>query len=139
MGLLDSLVGSVLGKALGGGQQNALVEGVMGLLSKGSGQGAGGMAGLVDMLKQKGLGNQVDSWVSTGQNQAVSGTQMQDAFGEQTIQALASKAGVSPEQASGGLAQLLPQLIDRLTPDGKMPAGGALDQGLALLKNKLLG
>jgi uncharacterized protein YidB (DUF937 family) len=141
MGLLDSLAGSVLGKVLGGGQQNALVEGVLGMLGKGDAQGGGtgGLAGLVDQLKQKGLGEHVASWVGTGQNMPVSADQVQHALGADTIQQLAAKAGVSPEQTSGGLAHLLPQLIDKLTPDGNVPAGGALEQGLAMLKGKLFG
>jgi uncharacterized protein YidB (DUF937 family) len=138
MGLLDSLAGAVLGKVLGGGQQNALVEGVLGMLGKGNTQ-TGGLAGLVDMFKQKGLGDQIGSWVSTGQNMPVSADQVQHALGGDAIQQLATKAGISPEQASGGLAHLLPQLIDQLTPDGNVPGGGALEQGLTALKGKLFG
>jgi uncharacterized protein YidB (DUF937 family) len=141
MGLLDSLAGSVLGKVLGGGQQNALVEGVLGMLGKGNAAtgGGGGLAGLVDLFKQKGLGDQVSSWVSTDQNMPVSADQVHHALGGDAIQQLAAKAGVSPEQASGGLAHLLPQLIDQLTPGGNVPAGGALEQGLSMLKGKLFG
>jgi|APDOM4702015191_1054821.scaffolds.fasta_scaffold46821_2 uncharacterized protein YidB (DUF937 family) len=141
MGLLDSLAGAVLGKVLGGGQQQALVEGVLGMLGKGGGQGgqAGGLAGLVDLFSQKGLGDQISSWVGTGQNLPVSANQIQHALGGDAIQQLAAKAGISPEQTSSGLAHFLPQLIDQLTPDGKMPAGGTLEQGLAALKGKLFG
>ena len=138
MGLLDSLAGAVLGKVLGGNQQQALVEGVLGMLGKGSANGAG-LAGLVDLFKQKGLGDQISSWVSTGQNLPVSGDQLSHALGGDTIGHLASKAGLSADQASSGLAHLLPQLIDRLTPDGNVPAAGSLEQSLAALKSKLFG
>lgn len=138
MGLLDSLAGAMLGKVLGGGQQQALVDGVLGMLGKGSGQ-AGGLSGLVDMFSKKGLGDQISSWVGTGQNLPVSADQMHHALGGDTIQQLAAKAGISPEQTSSGLAHLLPQLIDQLTPDGNVPASGALEQGLAALKGKLFG
>ncbi len=138
MGLLDSLAGAVLGKVLGGGQQQALVDGVLGLLGKGGAQ-TGGLSDLVDLFKQKGLGDQVSSWVSTGKNLPVSADQMQHALGSDLIAQLAAKVGVTPEQTSGGLAHLLPQLIDQLTPDGSLPAGGTLEQGLSALRTKLLG
>jgi uncharacterized protein YidB (DUF937 family) len=137
MGLLDGLLGSVLGKAMGGGQQgNMLMDMVTGLLSNPQ---SGGLTGLLDKFKAAGLGDQAASWVSTGQNMPVSGDQINNALGGDFIQQIAGKLGVDSSQASGGLAQLLPQLIDKLTPDGTVPQdSNQLEQGLAGLR-KLLG
>jgi uncharacterized protein YidB (DUF937 family) len=136
MGLLDGLLGSVLGKAMGGGQQNGLMEMAMGLLNNPQ---AGGLTGLLDKFKAAGLGDHAASWVGTGDNMPVSGDQIHNALGGDMMQQLASKLGVDASQASGGLAQLLPQLIDKLTPNGAVPQeGNQLEQGLAGLR-KLLG
>ena len=137
MGLLDGLLGSVVGKVMGGGQQgNALMDMAMGLLNNPQ---SGGLSGLLEKFKASGLGDQAASWVGTGENAPVSGDQMQTALGGDFINQIASKLGVDASQASGGLAQLLPTLIDKLTPNGAVPADGdQLAQGLAGLR-KLLG
>ncbi|MGH8511644.1 MAG: YidB family protein, partial [Gammaproteobacteria bacterium] len=67
-----------------------------------------------------------------------SGEQLQEALGEAKVQQVAQSVGISSQEASSGLAALLPQLIDNLTPDGKLPEGGLVDQALAALKNKLM-
>jgi uncharacterized protein YidB (DUF937 family) len=135
MGLLDGLVGQALGGLLGGGQQNALVNSVLGMLGN---QQGGGLAGLLGQLKQGGLEQHVSSWVGTGENMQVSGDQLAQALGAEQVANIAQQAGVEPHQASAGLAQLLPQLIDKLTPNGALPQGGELQAGLASLR-KLLG
>ena len=137
MGLLDGLLGSVLGKALGGGQQgNMLMELATGLLTNPQ---SGGLSGLLDKFKAAGLGDQAASWVSTGENIPVSGDQIHNALGGDFIQQIASKLDVDATQTSGSLAQLLPQLIDKLTPDGAVPQDtNQLEQGLAGFR-KLLG
>ncbi|MGH8521019.1 MAG: YidB family protein [Gammaproteobacteria bacterium] len=98
----------------------------------------GGLSGLVEGFRQKGLGDLVSSWIGTGENRAVSGEQLQEALGEAKVQQVAQSVGISSQEASSGLAALLPQLIDKLTPDGKLPEGGLVDQALAALKNKLM-
>ena len=100
---------------------------------------AGGLPALLQKLKDSGLGDQVSSWISSGENQTVSGNQIADALGAGNIEQIAQQAGLAPEHASAGLAQLLPQIIDKLTPDGQVPDDGLLAQGLNLLKGKLLG
>ena len=137
MGLLDGVLGSVLGKVMGGGQQgNALMDMAMGLLNNPQ---SGGLSGLLEKFKASGLGDQAASWVGTGENAPVSGDQIHNALGGDFINQIASKLGVDASQASGGLAQLLPTLIDKLTPNGAVPAdGNQLAQGLAGLR-KLLG
>lgn len=133
MGLLDGMLGSVLGKALGGGQQsNALLEAAMGLLNNPQG---GGLNGLLDKFKSSGLGDHAASWVGKGENMPVSGDQVHQALGGDFISQIASKLGMDPSQASGGLAQLLPHLIDKVTPDGAVPGDtNQLEQGLASLR-----
>lgn len=133
MGLLDGLLGSVLGKAMGGGQQgNALLDAAMGLLNNPQ---SGGLTGLLDKFKGAGLGDHAASWVGKGENTPVSGDQVHSALGGDFISQIASKLGVDAGQASGGLAQLLPTLIDKLTPNGAVPAeGNQLEQGIASLR-----
>lgn len=137
MGLLDGLLGSVLGKALGGGQQgNMLMDVVTGLLANPQ---SGGLSGLLDKFKAAGLGDHAASWVGTGQNLPVSGDQIHTALGGDFIQQIAGKLGIDPGQASSGLAHLLPQLVDKLTPNGAVPQdANQLEQGLAGLR-KMLG
>lgn len=129
MGLLDSVVGSL---AAGNTQgSNGLLDVVMQLIQN----QPGGLAGLVQSLQQGGLAEVVNSWVSTGQNMPVSGQQLASALGGEQLQAIAAQLGVSPEQASGSLADVLPQVVDQLTPNGQLPEGGdLLTQGLAMLK-----
>ncbi len=129
MGLLDSVVGALAGGQGGGG--NGLVGVVMQLIN----QQPGGLAGLVQSFQQGGLGEIVDSWVSTGRNLPVLAEQLQGVLGGGQLQDIAAQLGVSPEQAAGSLADLLPQVVDRLTPDGALPQGGdLLGQGMDLLK-----
>ena len=130
MGLLDQVVGGLAANALGG-KGNGLAEMAMQLVN----QYPGGLGGLVQAFQQGGLGEIVNSWVSTGQNLPVSGDQLSSALGSDLIGKLAGQAGVAPQEASNGLANLLPGLVDQLTPGGKLPEGGdMLSQGLDMLK-----
>lgn len=72
-------------------------------------------------LQSGGLGDAVQSWIGTGANTAVTGTQLQKALGGDALHRAASEAGVSPEEASDGLASVLPELVNQLTPNGQMP------------------
>jgi len=129
MGLLDSVVGALAGGQ--GGGNSGLVDVVMQLINN----QPGGLGGLVQSFQQGGLGEVVNSWVSTGQNLPVSAEQLQAVLGGGQLQNIAAQLGVSPEQASGSLAELLPQVVDKLTPDGQLPQGGELlAQGMDLLK-----
>ena len=97
------------------------------------GQGAG-LESLVQAFQKNGLGEIVNSWVSTGQNLPISAQQIQQGLGGDLLKQLAGQAGLSTEAASGQLASLLPTLVDQLTPEGKIPNITALEQGLSLLK-----
>ncbi len=130
MGLLDSVVGALAGGQSGG--DNPLLNIVMQLINNPQ---AGGLGGLVQSFQQGGLGEIVNSWISTGQNLPISAEQIQAVLGGGQLQNIAAQLGVSPEQASGSLADLLPQVVDQLTPNGQLPQGGdMLAQGLDMLK-----
>lgn len=142
MGLLDSVLGSVLNNmggnagAQAGGGGGDIMQMVMSLM-----QQNGGLGGLVQMLGKSGLSEQVASWVGTGANQPVSPEQIGQALGNGPLAELAGKFGIDPAQISGGLAQYLPEVVNQMTPDGKLPDNAndteALGKGLASLAGKL--
>jgi uncharacterized protein YidB (DUF937 family) len=146
MGLLDGLIGQVIGKAMGGGQAaaggqaaggtgNPMLDLVMGMMTNPQ---SGGLQGLLGNLSQAGLGDAVKSWVGTGANIPVSGDQIHAALGADQIAAIAQKFGLNPQDVAGQLAQILPQAVDKVTPDGQVPDGAGLEQGIALLR-KIMG
>ena len=126
MGILDSLA-SLAGR----GNKSNLLNAVMGVVTS---QQGGGLAGLVQQFAGKGLGDIVNSWVSTGQNLPITPQQIQQGLGSNTIKELASKAGIAPEEITSQLTQILPKLVDKLTPEGKVPQGDIASQGLDILK-----
>jgi uncharacterized protein YidB (DUF937 family) len=136
MGLLDQVIGGLKGKLTGSGDQSNLLESVINIINNPE---TGGLTGLVQIFKDKGLGNIITSWVGTGENLPVSGEQIQQVINSEKIQQIAGKLGISGGEVSTTLAGLLPQVIDKLTPNGTLPEGNLVEQGLNLLKNKLLG
>jgi len=131
MGIFDELIGKAVGALKGEGQEAGLAEGLMGLLTN---KETGGLAGLIQTFQQKGLGEVISSWVGTGNNAAITPEQVQEVLGSDVIKQLAEKSGVSVEAAKAKLAELLPSLIDKITPEGKIPEGGLLGKGEALLR-----
>ena len=97
----------------------------------------GGISGLVQSFKEKGLSEVVGSWISTGKNLPITADQIQSVLGNEKVQQIAGKLGIPMDQVSSGLAQLLPQVIDKLTPDGKLPTTDTLMQGLNTLRGSL--
>lgn len=132
MGLLDSVVGALGAGGAGGagGGQGELMNAVIGLL--GQGGGVGGLAGLLEQFQRSGLGDVAASWVSTGQNLPVSADQLTQVLGHDTIGHLAQQLGLSNGDLAGQLSQLLPQVVDQLTPNGQLPTGGLGDLGSLL-------
>jgi len=122
MGLMDQLGQAVSGVLGGQGGQNPLLQTVAGLLGKES--SIGGLAGLVQAFQKNGLGEIVNSWVSTGKNLPVTPSQIEQGLGSDLLSQLAGKAGLSSGAASSQLSGILPDLIDKLTPNGKIEAGG---------------
>ena len=135
MGMFDDIKDKALGMfGESGGQGSELLNGIMEMLSDKEG---GGLSGLVQSFQQKGLGDIISSWIGTGQNSPISPDQLKEGLGSETLQNLASKAGISTEEVTAKLSEQLPNLIDKMTPDGVIPEGGLLDKGLEFLKSKL--
>ncbi len=138
MGFLDELLGNFLGgqsEAVSPTQGSGLAEAVINLLNDSR---VGGIEGLLQKFQQSGLGDIFRSWISTGKNLPVSAEQIRQALGQGQVDQLSQKAGLSASQGPSALAQLLPLLIDRLTPDGKVPEQNQLaDAGMKLLKQML--
>jgi uncharacterized protein YidB (DUF937 family) len=133
MGFLDDVLKAAGGAAAGAGDAHrSLATELLGMVSGGG--VSGGLTGLVNMFNQKGLGDVVSSWVSTGKNLPISPEQIQNVLGSSQIQALAAKAGIDPSKASAAIARILPQLVDKATPDGQIPTGGILDTLSGFLK-----
>lgn len=139
MGLLDGALGNVAGSLLGG-QNGDAAQMIGGLLKQFGGQGStngllaaavsvlqqhGGIEGLVAKFQQAGLGDMVQSWIGTGANAPVTAGQLERVLGHDAVAAVASQAGVSTQQAAGGLASVLPELVNQLTPGGAVPANSS--------------
>ena len=133
MSLLDEIT-QLMGSGASGEHAN-MAGAVMEMLQGGQG---GGLSGLVQAFNNKGLGDIASSWVGTGQNQPVSAEQVQSVLGNEYVQQLASKVGLTPDRAGSVLAGLLPVIVDKLTPNGQLPAasGGLLDAAMGLFKGK---
>ncbi|APW40992.1 hypothetical protein RD110_26580 [Rhodoferax koreense] len=144
MGLLDSVLGAVLnngqqqpsqpGEAggLGGllgvlASNPQLLQVITGMLSNGSAQG--GLGGLVEKFQQAGMGDVIGSWIGAGHNQPISGDQLGQVLGSDTLSNIASQLGVQPNEAASQLSHVLPGLIDKLTPQGQAPAQGLGNEG----------
>jgi len=121
MGLLDNIEGQMLNR-VAGGTSNPMAAAVLQMIQN----HPGGLQGLIQCFHQNGLGGVISSWISTGQNQAISPDQVQQVLGNNTLQQVAEKAGISPDQAKSSLAELLPTLVDKLTPNGQVPEHSSL-------------
>ena len=121
MGLLDNLESMAMSKVAG---SNPAAAEIFAMIQN----HPGGLGGMVQSFQQSGLSGLVNSWTGTGANQAATSTQIQQALGSAPVQALAQKLGISPDAAGSTLAQLLPTLIDKLTPNGAIPEQSSLLQ-----------
>jgi uncharacterized protein YidB (DUF937 family) len=127
MGLLDSLENMATAKIAGSNPEaGAILQMIQ--------NHPGGISGLVQAFHSNGLGELINSWIGTGQNQPVSAAQIQQVLGSGPVQSLAQKLGISPEQASSTLSQLLPTVMDKLSPNGSLPdQSNLLQMGESLL------
>ena len=132
MGLLDGLLGGLMG---GGTQQaqSPLVQMALQLI-----QQNGGLPGIISKFQHGGMTEEVGSWVGTGQNMPMTGNQLQEILGSGSIGQIAQQLGLSHGDASSNLAQILPQIIDRMTPTGQVPDnhGDMLAQALSALTRR---
>ena len=151
MGLLEQLLGSLLGRDqpsqgqvnpghVAAGQMtedqlSGLVRAVIAMLND---PRVGGLQGLAQRFQQSGFGDVLNSWVGTGKNQPIDPGDLSQILGHDRVNQMSQQAGVPPQQGSSVLAVLLPQIIDRLTPQGQVPQQNELSQaGASLLKNLL--
>jgi len=141
MGLLDSVIGALGSQSGTPGGQGDLLGAVIGMLGQGGASGGlGGLGGLVSKFEQAGLGHIVNSWVGTGANHAVTADQLGGVLGSDTVANLARQLGLNPQDALGQLTQVLPQVVDKLTPQGQIPHGDIGGMGdLGNLLGGLLG
>jgi uncharacterized protein YidB (DUF937 family) len=107
--LMKAALGAVTAKAAGGG-------------------GGGGLGGLLSQFQAAGLQDKADTWVGTGANARLRPGEVEQALGQDEVAEIAREAGVSERQARGGLAKMLPDLINQLTPDGQVPQDDAAMQ-----------
>jgi len=125
-----SMLENLAGQAMGGGE--GPLQAIFEMVQK----YPGGISGLVQAFQEKGLGEVAASWVGKGSNMPVSASQLESVLGDGPLAELVGKLGMDSGAAGGQLASLLPQVIDKLTPDGAVPEGG-LEQGFDLIKGLL--
>lgn len=85
---------------------------------------AGGLQGLVDRFRGAGLDNAISSWIGTEENVPVTGPQLRQALGEDQVQQISADTGLPPDETADHLSDMLPDIVDRLTPAGHIPPGG---------------
>jgi uncharacterized protein YidB (DUF937 family) len=130
MGILDGLLENVLG--IGAQQsQGSMLQVAPQVLEQN-----GGLPGILSKFEHGGMADHVGSWVGTGANMPISGAQLQEILGSGSIGEIAQRLGMSHGDASSGLAQVLPNLIDKLTPTGQIPAdhGDIVERARAMLE-----
>jgi uncharacterized protein YidB (DUF937 family) len=108
MGMFDGILGGMVGAGM--------VSVVSGLIEKN-----GGLQGLVSQFEKNGLGSTVQSWIGTGPNQSISPDQVHQVLGGDLLQQLSAKSGLSVQDLAQKLAQVLPQAVDTMTPEGTLP------------------
>jgi uncharacterized protein YidB (DUF937 family) len=131
--MLKELLQSILGGGAKTPNSDLLGSGIKVLLDpKGP---TGGLPGLLEMFKGKGLGHIVESWIGSGPNKKISPGKIKKGLGSDILEQIAGAAGLSKGKASGQLAKYLPDIINKLTPQGQIPQGGNLaEKGLEILK-----
>jgi uncharacterized protein YidB (DUF937 family) len=161
MSIIQGILGSVMGSGLGGGTTTGSSSplgailgslggsgGIGGVGGRGPGaapllsaalgllQQSGGLQGMLAQFQQSGLGAHADSWVGTGPNLSLSPQQLEQTIGAGPLAGIASQLGLAPAQAGSAMSQILPELINQMTPHGQIPAGHheEIAQGLAMLR-----
>src|SRR6516165_1974733 len=126
LGLLALLSsGALFGK---GDAEPSARQGTQPTSDEGAGGLLGGLGGLLDKLQKGGLGNAANSWVGTGPNQPVSPGQLGSALGPNIIKTIAQRSGLSEDEITKQLSQVLPGVVDKLTPQGRVPTVAELSE-----------
>jgi uncharacterized protein YidB (DUF937 family) len=126
MGLLDSVIGVLSGVRTSSGRGDLLSAVLRMLADDGDGPG---MDGLQERFEESGLAETLNSWIGRGANMPIEPEELQRVLGDDTIAALAQQQGLSPATTADRLAQMLPFVVDKLTPGGRLPEGGFGDVG----------
>ena len=128
MALLDQVLGGLMGGMGGTGKSSSPLQAVLMNMLGGGQQGGmgmgGGLGGLLAVLQQAALGDVAQSWVGNGANQPISPHQLQSAFGDEQIQSMAAQSGMAPHDFLAQLSQHLPNVVNGLTPNGRLPDEG---------------
>jgi uncharacterized protein YidB (DUF937 family) len=134
MGLLDNVMGKMGGQK-GDGEGSEGSEGSLQALTKMLGAN-GGVQGLMAKMSSNGLGQQVQSWVGHGENKPVSGAQVSQALDTDSLNKMAKETGSTPEKVSEDVAKVLPEVVNKATPDGQVPKQGddPLSKGVDAIK-----
>jgi uncharacterized protein YidB (DUF937 family) len=116
------------GGGMGGGMGNILKGGLGGLLAGGAAGSviSGGLGDLLKQLQQNGHGETANSWVGPGSNKPISSGDLANALGADQINALSAQSGLSRDDLLSGLSQYLPDVVNHLTPDGRLPTDSEL-------------
>ena len=123
MSLFDSLINEVSERFGIGNKAETLLSTLLAFITNNQ---TGGISGFLNMFSQAGLGDLANSWVSTGSNSAISNEQLESAMGKSSIQQIAEKVGLPAATATSALAFMLPKIIDKLTPNGEVPANESI-------------
>ena len=110
---------------------------ILGRMLGGASAGSGGLGGLLDQFRRAGLGEQASSWISTGPNRPIPPDAVEKVFGRDGLAEIARRAGVSEQDASRGLSELVPEVVDRVTPKGELPDDTSLLATLESLTRRL--
>lgn len=133
MSIIEQIAAAAMRQAAS--QGGAAVTGVV--LDMLGNRANGGLGGLVNQFTTAGLGEIIGSWISSGPNMAAAPEHLRLAFGQQQVQQMAQRTGLSVDQLLAGLATQLPELVNHLTPQGQVPPQSALDQTLGQLRQRL--
>jgi uncharacterized protein YidB (DUF937 family) len=124
-GLLGGKAGGTPGGATAGRSLNDLIPGGLGSVLGGAAAGtvlSGGLGNLIKELEERGYGKAAQSWVSSGPNHEIAPNDLANALGGDTLDELSQQTGMTPDELAAGLSQFLPELVDQLTPHGRLPS-----------------
>ena len=111
-----------------GSKEGSATKGSQAAPDEGAGGLLGGLGGLLDKFQKGGLGDVINSWVGSGPNKPVAPNQLGPALGPDIIKTLAQRSGLSEEELTRQLSQVLPGLVDKLTPNGRLPTLAELSE-----------
>lgn len=147
---MGSVLGGMLGGARGAGAGVAARRGGVGMnrtalllmllpLAMRWVQRNGGIGTVLDKFKQQGYGRHAQSWVDTGQNETLDDRAVQQVVGDDELRQMAEKLGVPPDQVAQAFAEIMPEMVDKLSPEGRVPpqADDVLDEGRQALEKEI--